>query len=303
MTPARRRPGTALRAVKTLRFDCAIGRWSLHLLAPPEDLAPYVDTFWEVHGFANYERERILPKGNIELMFNLGLPHRVLDPGHPSGAATYRDAWLSGLQRRPLVIEPCFDVRRVPSHLVAARLRPAGAYALLGMAMDEVSNQVIDLDALLGRSAASASEQLREQPTTEARLALLEQFVRARVAVGPSLRPLVNWAVAEIERAHGALRIDTLNRELGVSRKHLSRTFREEIGLAPKQYAGIMRFQRLLTALRQPAPQSWSALAQSCGYYDQAHLNHDCQSFAGMAPTRMLQTLSPDGVAAVELPE
>lgn len=303
MTAARRKSGAAQRAVRTLHFDCAIGRWSLRLLAPPADFAGYVDTFWEVQGFANYARERILPKGNIELMFNLGLPHRVLDPGHPAGAETYRDAWLSGLQRRPLVVEPCFDARRVASHLVAVRLRPAGAYALLGMPMNEVSNQVIDLDALLGRSAASVTNELREQQSAESRFALLERFVRVRVAAGPPLRPLVHWAAAQIERAHGALRIDALNRELGVSRKHLSRTFREQIGLAPKQYAGIMRFQRLIAALQQPAPQSWSALAQSCGYYDQAHLNHDCQSFAGMAPTRMLQTLTPDGVAAVELSE
>lgn len=114
------------------------------------------------------------------------------------------------------------------------------------------------------------------------------------------MRAFVRWSAAQIERAHGALRIDALSREIGISRKHLSHTFREQIGLAPKQYAGIVRFQRLIANLRRPSTPSWSALAQSCGYYDQAHLNHDCQSFAGMAPTNLLETLSPDGVAAVE---
>lgn len=225
-----------MREVKELRFDCAIGRWSLQLLAPAADLAAFVEVFWEVRGFANFARERILPKENIELMFNLGPPHRLLDPGRPASATVYRDAWVSGLQQRPLVIEPCFDARRVPSHLLAVRLRPVGAYAFFGMPMDEVSNQVIDLDALLGRRVACAADGLREQRTVEHRFAFLERLVRRRIAAGPDVRAFVRW----------------------------------------------------------------SALAQSCGYYDQAHLNHDCQSFAGMAPTNLLRTLSPDGVAAVE---
>lgn len=158
-----------MREVKELRFDCAMGRWSLQLLAPPADLDAFVEVFWEVQGFANFARERILPKGNIELMFNLGPPHRLLDPGQPATATIYRDAWVCGLQQRPLVIEPCFDARRVPSHLVAARLRPAGAYAFFGMPMDEVSNQVVDLDALLGWSAALAVDGLREERSVEQR--------------------------------------------------------------------------------------------------------------------------------------
>lgn len=290
-----------MRRIVELRFDSpAVGRWSLYLQAPPAELASYVEVFWEVHGFAHYARERILPKTTVELMFNLGPPHRLLDPTRPAGAAVYRDAWVAGLQQRPLAIEPCFDATRVPSHLMAARLRPAGAYAFFGLPMNELSNDVIDLDLISGVRFAAVHARLLETPSRPERFALLESLVREHVDTDSHVRPFIRWASAQIERTHGAVRILDLCRELGVSRKHLNQWFRRQVGLAPKQYAGVARFQRLVGRLtRSPAP-DWSMLAQDCGFYDQAHLVHDCQAFAGMAPTTLRETLSPDGLATVE---
>jgi AraC-like DNA-binding protein len=290
-----------MRPIHELRFDSpAVGTWSLYLCPPPPELAPFVEVFWEVHGFANFARERILPKTTIELMFNLGPPHRLLDPSQPAGATTYRNAWVSALQQRPLVIQPCFDATRVPSHLIAVRLRPAGGYAFFGMSMDELSNAVIDLDLLPDPRFATVHAQLLDAESRAERFGLIESLVRKRIAADIRMRPFIRWAAAQIERTHGAVRILDLCHELGVSRKHLSLWFREQVGIAPKQYAGVVRFQKLVTCLGRSVSVSWSELAQSCGYYDQSHLVHDCRTFAGLAPTTLRETLSPDGIATVE---
>jgi AraC-like DNA-binding protein len=290
-----------MRSIQEIRFDAAgVGQWSLYLLAPPADLAPHVEVFWEVHGFAQYARERILPKTNIELMFNLGPPHRLLDPIRPAGASVYREAWVAGLQRRPLVIEPCFDAARVPSNLIGARLRPEGAYAFFGLPMDELSNDVIDLDSLSKQAFSNTHARLLDTTSRAERFALLERLVRERVSAQVRVRPFIRWAAAQIERTHGAVRILDLCHELGVSRKHLNQWFQRQVGLAPKQYAGVARFQQLVGRLTRTPAADWSELAQSCGYYDQAHLVHDCHTFAGMAPTSLRSTLSPDGISAVE---
>jgi AraC-like DNA-binding protein len=289
-----------MRRIEELRFDVpAVGRWSLYVLAPPAELAAFVEVFWEVHGFADYARERILPKTNIELMFNLGPAHRIVDPTHPPGARVYRDAWVAGLQRRPLVIEPCFDASRVPSHLIAARLRPEGAYALFGCPMNELSNDVIDLDLISSRFS-TLHARLLETASRHERFAQLEALVRERVATQVRVRPFIRWATAQIERTHGAVRILDLCRDLGVSRKHLNQWFHSQVGLAPKQYAGVARFQRLIACLTRAPASDWSDLAQNCGFYDQAHLVHDCRAFAGMAPGALRESLSPDGTATIE---
>ena len=290
-----------MRDIQEIRFDSpGVGQWSLFLLAPPADLAPHVEVFWEVHGFAQYARERILPKTNIELMFNLGPPHWLLDPTRPAGASVYREAWVAGLQRRPLVIEPCFDAARVASHLMAVRLRPAGAYAFFGTPMDEISNDVIDLDSLSKAAFSRGQARLIETAGRAERFALLENLVRQRVSKEIRVRPFIRWATTQIERTHGAVRILDLCHELGVSRKHLNQWFQRQVGLAPKQYAGVARFQQLVARITRTPGADWSELAQSCGYYDQAHLVHDCHTFSGLAPGRLRETLSPDGIATVE---
>lgn len=290
-----------MQPIEEIRFDSpAVGRWSLFLRPPPPELAPFVEVFWETHGFAHFARERILPKTTIELMFNLGPPHRLLDPSHPSGATTYRNHWVSALQQRPLVIAPCFDATRIPSHLIAIRLRPSGAYALFGMPMDELSNAVLDLDLLPGRHFTTVHAKLLESQSRLERFDLIESLVRERIGAEVRMRPFIRWAATQIERTHGAVRILDLCRELGVSRKHLSAWFRRQVGVAPKQYAGVVRFQRLVSCLGRSSSVSWSDLAQDCGYYDQSHLVHDCRAFAGLAPTALRATLSPDGIATVE---
>jgi hypothetical protein len=95
-----------MRQVTELRFEVPAGRWSLYLSPPPLELAPFVKSFWEVRGFGNFASQRVLPKTTVEVTFNLGPPHRLT---HPGGAVINRYAWVSGLQQRPFVVQPCFD--------------------------------------------------------------------------------------------------------------------------------------------------------------------------------------------------
>jgi AraC-like DNA-binding protein len=183
---------------------------------------------------------------------------------------------------------------------MAVRLRPEGAYAFFGMPMDELSNDVIDLDLLSKAAFASVHARLIETAARAERFALLENLVRQRIGNEIRVRPFIRWATIQIERTHGAVRILDLCHELGVSRKHLNEWFRRQVGLPAKQYAGVARFQQLVSRLTHTPAAGWSELAQSCGYYDQAHLVHDCRTFAGMAPTRLRESLSPDGIATVE---
>jgi AraC-like DNA-binding protein len=63
--------------------------------------------------------------------------------------------------------------------------------------------------------------------------------------------------------------------------------FHEEVGLAPKQFARVRRFQWALRWLRKGPRVNWAWLAVECGYYDQAHLIKDFQTFAGVCPQRL----------------
>ena len=67
--------------------------------------------------------------------------------------------------------------------------------------------------------------------------------------------------------------------------KRFIRHFEKVVGITPKRFARVRRFGRVLESVELGRPVRWSAVAASCGYFDQAHLIHDFQEFAGMNPT------------------
>jgi len=107
---------------------------------------------------------------------------------------------------------------------------------------------------------------------------------------------VVSWALRYIETCGGAVDMRTLARELGYSHKHVIHLFRDHVGIPPKLLARIVRFDRLIGSLRRGAPESWSELALTFGYYDQSHLVRDVRQFTGTTPTeaRTMLAESPD---------
>jgi transcriptional regulator GlxA family with amidase domain len=88
-------------------------------------------------------------------------------------------------------------------------------------------------------------------------------------------------------RAHGDIAIETVAQVIGISRRQLERRFKREIGLSPKQFCRILRFQKVFASLETNDP-AWPDVAAACGYYDQAHLIRDCRELSGETPSALL---------------
>jgi AraC-like DNA-binding protein len=216
--------------------------------------------------------------------------------GKPLGS-NHSGGWLSGLQRRYLLIET-----HEGSHFVAARMKPWGAWRLLREPMREVSCRVPLLDELWGDSIHRLGQRLAEAPNLYARFDLLELHLRQRLDHRARSDDYVVEATRLMQRNQGRLRIDSLCRELGTSRVSLSRKFAEQVGLTPKTYARVVRISALMQRLSVTGPENWAALAADFGYHDQAHLNHDFQEFCGHSPNEYLRHAAPGGGATIENP-
>lgn len=293
-----RTPGhTFSRACRDLSVETPIGRWNLIEAQPAPDLADVVDCYWEGWGDIPPLVEKIMPRTCIELMFNLKGRHRVLEMDGKRLETRHDNGWLSGLQRRYLLIETIDG-----SHFVSARLKPWGAWRLLREPMKTVSRQVPLVDDLWGDGIALLTERLAGASNPFARFDLLENDLRQRVdqRARPD-RGLVE-ATRRLRRSLGRLRIETLCREIGTSRATLGRKFGEQVGLAPKTYARVVRIGALMERLADGAADDWAMVAEDFGYHDQAHLIHDFQEFCGATPAEYLRRASPGGGATIEDP-
>jgi AraC-like DNA-binding protein len=85
-----------------------------------------------------------------------------------------------------------------------------------------------------------------------------------------------------------------------VSARNLRRAFHDVVGLGPKAFARIMRFQRALHAARQGSDIDWSDIARNAGYYDQSHLIADFRAFAGTTPHAMQRPEFVSGLLNVD---
>jgi AraC-like DNA-binding protein len=164
-------------------------------------------------------------------------------------------------------------------------LAPLGAYTLLGLPMDTLSNQTVDLVDVLGASGRRLTERLRETPSWPQRFALLDQFLLRRLDRGPRPSPEVGWAWRRLVATGGAVPIGRLADEVGWSHRHLIAKFRQQVGLRPKTAARLVRFDGVLRHLDSNPRLDWGQLAADAGYADQAHLIRDFRQFTGTTPT------------------
>ena len=127
----------------------------------------------------------------------------------------------------------------------------------------------------------------------EARFAILDREIAARIAAARAPSPAVLWTWRRLVETRGRVGIGSIVGEVGWSQKHLIAQFREQIGLPPKILARVLRFGHAVQLIRTGRVRL-ADVATDCGYYDQAHFTRDVREFAGVTPSELVGSLMPD---------
>jgi len=120
---------------------------------------------------------------------------------------------------------------------------------------------------------------------------ILERFLLAHAAWEQQPHPAVTFALASFQA--GRHSISEVTAQLGLSPRRFIHLFKEAVGLTPKVYCRVLRFQDTLRLIENNQQISWADLALSCGYFDQAHFIHDFQAFSNLTPQAYLAQRSP----------
>ena len=171
---------------------------------------------------------------------------------------------------------------------MGVHFRPGGAYPFLGVPAGELSDVDVSLEAIWGVRAIELREQLLESETSEARFRVLEQTLLARICRPLAHHPAVDLALREFRSAPYIRPIKEVSEEVGLSQRRFIQLFREEVGMTPKLFCRIRRFQEVIRLIESETLVEWATVALKCGYFDQAHFIHDFRSFTGVTPTTYL---------------
>ena len=252
----------------------------MHAYTPGPPLSDFVDLMWAYDDHnPQHSMERLLPTGTMELVINLrGERLRVYESIDRYHYIT--GPLIAGVQSRHFFInnEPNTSVIGVHFHA-------GGAFPFLGLPAGEVHNAQLSLDALWGADAHRLHERLVLAPDTSARFRILESCL-----LGHAKRPLyrhraVGFALTELGREVGAPSMASMADRAGISKRRFIRVFEDEVGLTPKRYQRIKRFQDAVRVIAAGGEHDWVDIALACGFYDQAHFNRDFREFTGLTPS------------------
>jgi AraC-like DNA-binding protein len=164
---------------------------------------------------------------------------------------------------------------------------PSGWSQLFNTPEREITDRFDDAIALHGSSIRELWNRMGEEATFSGRCALMDEYLMRRL---PVLTPLGKIAIAakHMFRLRGCVRMPSVGRQAALGLRHFERTFQKTVGMNPKAFARIARFQAAVDEKLKCPSKTWLEIAHSCDYYDQMHMIHDFKLLGQNTPSRVL---------------
>jgi AraC-like DNA-binding protein len=249
---------------------------------PGPPLDDFVEYCWSLSDAPPHMRECVVPSGTIELVVNLEQDvFRIFDPGASVEARRLPGAMVSGCYSQSFGIDT-----RDHAAILGVHFRPGGAAALLGAPPGELSDLHVALEDLWGDRAKELRDRLCAARSTSDQFRILEQALIGRLPDRPRGRSDIAIALRELGRPGVA--VGRVAEELQLSQRRFIEVFTREVGMTPKRFARVRRFQRALSLAMTSPSRPWAQLAVECGYYDQAHLCREWGELTTLSPTDLV---------------
>jgi len=250
---------------------------------PIPELAPFIDCFWIIKSSAI---PGVTPKVRMPadsrptmLLSFAGDSRFVADNGGMSRLSSGAD--LLGAHAESYILEHDGD-----TDLVAAQFRAGGLAPFVSCGIDELSGRATPVSLLWGGAGNRILERAGEAESVEGKLLAFQESLVERLSE-TSRKSDIERVTAALRIAGRSAPIDRLAEQVNLSQKQFERSFTRVVGMMPKRYFRLARFQRIarfLTRSRNGVAIDWAGMALKFGYYDQSHMTKDFQDFAGISP-------------------
>jgi AraC-like DNA-binding protein len=267
------------------RASVFLERMLFRTYTPQSPLSEFVEIIWFYDGHQlPHAKERLLPTGTMEMVFNLREDRTWLYGGENADEIqAFRGSILCGVHSKFFVIDTAAEISTFGVHF-----KPGGAFPFFNLPVGELHNIHVSLETLWGATADDIRNQLLEASTPDARFRVLENALLARAAGSFDRHPAVAFALKEFRSVPHTRTIADVSGQTGFSPRRFIQVFNEEVGLTPKLFCRVLRFQKVLRLIKKGQAVDWADVAASCGYFDQAHFIHDFRAFSGLNPSAYL---------------
>ena len=225
----------------------------------------------------------VLPDGCIDLLINTGPTFKRID-NLSSKDFLIKDYALIGQRKNAVEISQTVDTT-----FFAIRFTPFGMKSLFPFDSSELTGTMIDLDRSIKNVVDPIRSVLEKKITFQEKLIEIEEVLESKITNTIPSNFLVEKATSEILNGHGNFNVSEFCSKEGIHKSTLEKNFLSYVGLSPKEFAAIIRFNRAHSLLQKEGKIKLTHLALDCGYYDQSHMIKEFKRFSNSSPSKLIK--------------
>jgi len=250
----------------------------------PYPLSRYADNIYYVSMNGVSYKKNVIPDGKTDIMFNLNSNRFGF---FKNGKVIYSSSSvIQGLRKKNFEY-----IAKDRIELMGIRLMPFGIFTLFNIPLKELPEDPVELSLVAGRHTKELEEKLIETPDIDGKFKILFEWLMSLFVKREERNGMMIDAVYKIYSDEGKSTIKNVSRNSYNYYKKIQRSFREAIGISPKLYARMVRFESIHNTLVKSDKIDWLEIVTKYDFYDQSHLAKEFQFFTGHSPQEFIEKM------------
>jgi AraC-like DNA-binding protein len=173
--------------------------------------------------------------------------------------------------------------------------QPGALYRLTGIPSSEITNCYLDAGDILGNTTSLVNEQLYHANNYNKMILIIEEYLqvlikKTKLKIEHSI-DIIGQLMLQPARQTS---LDWYAKEACICYRQFDRKFKERLGINPKEYERIIRFDKVFRMKNRFPNKDWLSIALHCGYYDYQHLTKEFKEFTDKTPTDFFEIKGPE---------
>jgi AraC-like DNA-binding protein len=263
----------------------------LQTFAPSDMLKPYIKHYW-IFTTDQAVNDALYPSGYLELAINIS-------EGNVISVLNERYINMPPVEVLGQLTSPGRIIASGGTTLLVTRFHPHATSLFFPNRISDFTNDSVDLLDVFKADAVDLHSRIMDQQTLLKKIGVLDAFLVAQLAKSKKTLAQLQLiaSICDYARVNGDITdMEQISAKYGFSERYIQKLFLDYIGVTPKRFFNIRRFNKSLELVRD-ATRSLTSIAYECGYYDQAHFIKEFKTFTGLTPSQLQQPAAAEKTA------
>lgn len=245
----------------------------------------YIESIFHFKDFTpDHSIERVVPTGHVFIIFELdNIPRNTFDNTTLKPNKTYTKVWISGMHKNYISISA-----HQKSEMFVIQFKPFGTYPFFHFPTENLNEKICASEEVFENELLILRDNIIKQPTSQNKFKVAENWLSKRYDATKVPSEELLTVIKKLQQ-EPASHLSKIIDHYPHTQKHLIDQFKKYVGLTPKYYQRIVRFNDILFQIKQQESILWSQVAYQCGYSDQSHFIKEFKHFSGFNPKEFIK--------------